>query len=411
MLKKYYLVIYYLLPLTSMIGYNSSKIGLSIGNFYLYRLLTIAFLLINLFIIITSNNFYLRLRKSLTIATILLLLTAISLFWSMDINEGISEIISILFFFLNLMIFATMSKDNNVLFHLSFSVAIAYTTSFFVVIWELITGNHITDDFEGINSAEFIDLPRSFFTNPNDLGVFINLCTPFFYYLINSVEGKGTKNLINTLFTLTAIFQLIISQSRLSILIFVICLIYSTLKTQSAIYKAIIILIAIILFIVLGPADDLYTNSLIDKLTNFTSEFGSNSGSTNIRLNLLKNSFIALFDSYGFGLGAGSFELWSIYNSSFINQTYGFYNPHSLLAEIISQYGILFTILFFWLVISPVIKTDKDKEIKILLKLLIFTYIASSFGPSTFLTYNFGWQIIIALSISAEFKKPVVIKT
>lgn len=404
MQKKYYLAICYLLPLTSMIGYNSSKIGLSIGNLYLYRLLTITFLLINIYIIITSKNYNLRLKKPLTITTILLFLTAVSLSWSMDINEGISEIVSILFFFLNLLIFSTISKHDYVLFHFSLSVAIAYTTSFFVVIWELMTGNHITDDFEGINSIELIDLPRSFFTNPNDLGVFINLCTPFFYFLINSFEGKIKKNLINTFFVLTAIFQLIISQSRLSILIFAIILIYTTLKTQSSIFKATTLFITAILFIILGSTDDLYIHSLVDKLTNFTSELGSNSGSINIRLNLLKNSFIALSETYGFGLGAGSFELWNTYNSSFINQTYGFYNPHSLLAEIISQYGILFTILFLWLVISPVIKADKDRKNKLYLTLLIFTYIASSFGPSTFLTYNFGWQIIIALSISSEFK-------
>ncbi len=72
--------------------------------------------------------------------------------------------------------------------------------------------------------------------------------------------------------------------------------------------------------------------------------FGQSGSSDNVRANLIKNGFIFLGKSLGFGLGAGQTEYWMGHYA--LHDTSGYTNMHNFWMEILVNYGLIIAIFF-----------------------------------------------------------------
>lgn len=174
---------------------------------------------------------------------------------------------------------------------------------------------------------------------------------------------------------------------------------------------------SIFLGIIITPIILTNFSKMINKLIQmFNSIFNSISlgrGSSFIRINLIRNGLHFLYNSFGFGVGAGNIEFHMRNNAIF--ETFGIVNMHNWWFEILTNYGIIIFILyiiffiriFFKIYVIRKIGSNKIFSEAILLSLVGFVF--ASVSPSTFIAFKPQWIILgIAIAYINFYKKDLI---
>ena len=130
-------------------------------------------------------------------------------------------------------------------------------------------------------------------------------------------------------------------------------------------------------------------------------------GSIYSRTELYKNAINASWMSGFLGLGPGGYPT---FFSQYKTDT-ALINPHSLLMEILSQYGLLIFLAFVLLLVSlyrrsfKLYSNSKDYEIKEwgrMGMIWVVTYILTSFAPSSYIQFSFHWTLLALICLITE---------
>ena len=124
-----------------------------------------------------------------------------------------------------------------------------------------------------------------------------------------------------------------------------------------------------------------------------------------IRKNLLLNGIFLTKEHPLFGVGPGQYSWYTIKNNvPYVTGTIT--SPHEGLTELVSQYGIPLTLLFFFVLVLTFLrffkgrKFDLFKTAKWILCLAVFWIVAAM--PSAWLVLNCGWILIAIILLSPE---------
>lgn len=132
--------------------------------------------------------------------------------------------------------------------------------------------------------------------------------------------------------------------------------------------------------------------------------------STQIRINLNKNSWDLIKLSKGVGIGPGQYS-WYYENGYTKYPTTTVTNPHNAFAEIAVEYGMLMIVLlvgffiYLWREYYLFSKRTKDFELFYWHTLFMLILPCLLNVPSAYLNLNIGWWLLIVLVLIPEFKK------
>ncbi len=146
---------------------------------------------------------------------------------------------------------------------------------------------------------------------------------------------------------------------------------------------------------------------LISRTVDLVEKSEEGVGSVYSRSMLYKNGLNAGWISGFLGLGPGGFPAYYSVNQSDTLLI----NPHSLLMEILSQYGLIILALFLFLLITlfrrsfRLYQYSSDHDIREWGRtgaILIVTYVISSFASSSYLPFSFHWTLLALICLMTE---------
>jgi len=268
-------------------------------------------------------------------------------------------------------------------------------------LWENLTGNHLS--ISGLIGAPRanIFMPSTVFDNSNDFATYLALSIPFIIALIRYWRSIFTRS-VGLVVLGTSLYLLLETFSRanyLAVILEFAFLFIFIFKLRTKL-KAVILggLLILALVIALPGPTQRITGTISEQMVSITSPYSLTSGSTGVRINLIKNSLIFLGRTAGFGVGAGNAEYWMgnfpIYN------TRGITNPHNWWDEILVDYGVFILagyILFYLGLIARLYEihrylgTGIEKMICEALLVALVGFFFASISSSSIMTLRFQW--------------------
>lgn len=334
----------------------------------------------------------------------------VSLLWSPSPMAGLmSELMAMSIGFVSLPLFAFLfRRAENPLTIVRKGWLICLLLLSVVSIFNLVAHIHLPSS---ITPQSVLNRPESIirytsatFSNINDYGTVIAFIIP--YLLWGAMEGqRGRDKLIYFVAFLLGLLFVIINGQRLGILVIgfqVLC--FSFLLLRQLRKKHIVAAIGLVcLAVIILPMDNLlymvtlrmgdgFFNSLLEAL-------GQGRGM------LLMSGLQMLWQSYGFGIGAGGFEEAIIHMPAY-NGTY--INPHNLLVEIFAQYGIfIFAFFCFW-IFSIFIFALKNKYLSKGARMAVLTTVISlpliGAMQSAALGFTYFWIFLSCITVISVYK-------
>ena len=355
----------------------------------------------------------------------------ISLIWAPDIHLGIHDIVYI---FIGIMIFLFTYKifnSNRIIsnFYYSWVFSLIFCTIF--SFWEIETAKHFISSF----SNELKELSEAYqnhympiftFDNPNHFAIYLCLSICILMYF----NFKRINIFLNTLLIVSSVFLLFQIETRLGVVFiyfsFFIYLIFEFLRCKKSYllnnsigFLVVILIMSISLlnhkFVGIKLLNEIPKSSVVisdtstnTNSTNFnsasskvssitnTSEVVFDSSSISIRKNLMLNGLNYFKSSFLMGVGAGGFQS-NVMKGNVKFPVLGISNPHSYFIEVLSQYGLIITLLYvsiFFYISYFVIKKIISKKIKgeyYFVLLLIVCFVIMSNANSSFLSLPINW--------------------
>lgn len=303
----------------------------------------------------------------------------------------------IVYFLLVSTLFLLSLLDLKRFFQLAIKVsAVFYVLYFLFAIFEMKTGYHLPVSNMVDAAAWKGNVPTVVFHNSND---FASIFTVLFVFLF--CQMKTPENLINqALFVFLIIAQLYIlyiTQSRLSLLVFVLFVLYKY-------PKKLLIVGGLSGVFLLGSgylADSSYYLQLISSVDKLLADlsFGER-GSSMVRVALYKHALHSVQDYWGMGHGINaSLEY---YRSVTDPNLHYITNPHSFIFEILINSGVIVTLLYIILNVYLIFQNWLKKNYDLIAQLIIYNLLLFSSSSSLFLwpIYLFFFLYVIQLSLS-----------
>ena len=127
----------------------------------------------------------------------------------------------------------------------------------------------------------------------------------------------------------------------------------------------------------------------------------NSNGSLYKRIIIYKDAFKVFLSTGMMGMGPGGFTRYFSINTSLS----GIVNPHSLIIEILTQYGIIVGAGFIWLLLSMYRIAKKnyaagDETLKmrgLMVMAFLIIYFIVSFAPSAFIGYSYQWLLLAVM--------------
>lgn len=302
--------------------------------------------------------------------------------------------------------------------------------------------NHFWDygvRFSGVSYTERI--PVVFFYNPNNYAVFLVLAMIFIFVTFVFAKSKGRRVWLGSLYLISQI-NLIFTKGRTGwasifielIFALLLILIFKVKPLEKPTIKFIVSTLMVFILLSLIPFMAPFYGKIIKKTpvrTNTPVNIKTvvktkaepvsedivklgDTGSVNQRYTILYDVFKGVVlkgHILGFGPGNTQYYVQSIKN------THGVINIHSLLFEILGDFGIpmcLYSIYIYLCLIIDLIKgsivTGKIKNhYAFMLGLNLFGFIFLSFAPSTVITFTTFW-LILGLSLAVVKNEELKIK-
>lgn len=341
-----------------------------------------------------------RIKNYINFLVLWILYSILSLAWADCAEETFKEIIflvmgSLLIFFT--VFYFTKLKDF-VLFYYMWLLVLLVMVG--LGLWNSMTGNHL--DVSGVKDAadRFRYMPTAVFHNPNDFATYLVLSFPFTISFIKHQKIILYRVIGIGLF-LSVLYLIVLTKSRANYLALVggvfFWLIF-TLKLKEKIRVLVLFVLLTLLALLLFSQflQPLYA-LIVEQYSSLTNEINEG-GSINIRVNLIKNSIILLFNHYGFGVGAGNIE-YHIANYGKYD-TGNVYNLHNWWVELLSNYGIIIFIgyiIFYFNIFRNLFKTYiklNNKDEKMICEALLIgsaCFTVASISSSSIMAQGFHW--------------------
>jgi len=351
----------YLTIISGVIG--AAFLAVDIGAFSLfpYRILLLSLWLFVLICIVYRgrlNISHIRVKPYIYFLMFWIFYAILSIAWAASSIDAIRDIIFlfmglsiiflVVFYFRNL-------KDLKRFFDLWLLILLPLIALGF---WNYLTGNHLSISTLIYAEERLRFAPTAVFHNQNDFATYLALSIPFILAFIR-YNRNIAQLLLGIIMLVTSLFLIVVTFSRVNYLaVFMgttFWLIF-LLKVREKIKAVVLIgLVAALLFVGFpGKIQNLFrtVDTQVSMLHSETTQSGG--GSLSVRYNLVRNSFIFLGNSLGFGVGAGNVE-YHMANSP-VYETSGRINVHNWWVEILTNYGIFiftgYVVFYLGLLIS-----------------------------------------------------------
>lgn len=276
-------------------------------------------------------------------------------------------------------------------------IAVFYVLYFFYAFYEIRTGNHlaVSSLYDAPNWLRFS--PTTVYFNSND---FATIFTLMFMYLFSTAKGKGGEGLkwYVYLLMILQLFVLYKTQSRLSMLLFVV---YMGYKAPRFLMKGVVLAIVAFLFVGLFVERSFFMQSL-DALSKLQEDMTfSERNSTGVRVHLYKHALLSVKESWGLGLGvdASGKYLQSVADPNLHYIT----NPHAYVFELLINSGLLSTFAYLLLNAYLLVKSWLQKNHDLMVQLIIYNLLLFSSSSSLFLwPIHLFFVLYVFETISAE---------
>ena len=336
-----------LLYLTFIAGFiGSAFLAIPVGTIHIfpYRvLLPLLWLIFAMEILLKGqvDLSHIKVKSYLQFLALWLIYAVLSLAWVASKTDAIRQIFflfmgaSVIFF---VVYYFSNGKDLKRLYYLWLLILAALIP---LGLWENLTGNHLgVSTLIGAPQAN-ISMPSAVFSGANEYATYLALSIPFVLALIRYrrdvfARCVGLGVLLASLYLLLETF----SRANYLAVILEFAFIFTFLFKLKAKFKAIIVGGLLVLALVVafpGPTQRI-TGTIGEQIESITSPWSLTSGSTGVRINLVRNSLVFLARTGGFGVGAGNAE-YSMGNFP-VYDTRGITNPHNWWGEILVDYGI-----------------------------------------------------------------------
>ncbi|HEY8342268.1 MAG TPA: O-antigen ligase family protein [Calditerricola sp.] len=340
-------------PITAVLSTYLLPIPLPGFYLYPYRMLIIVALLVPFFLMRISWWHALPAQLYVLLGLFWLSWGVLSLFWTPDVEAAWREMVHVGLGFAAGVGLLNLAADSPAgLCALRWGWVGAYAVTAAIALWELATGQHLPGDFAASAPPEVLRrVVMSTFVNPNNYGAFLLLAFPLLLWAYQEARRPLHRwGLALLLLGLPCL--LILTASRLALLgILVQVAVFAVLMGWR---RPLRMRYAVMALAVLGIGLSwaAQTNALlIHKLLSLLEGEVASGGSLAVRINLTLNGLYLLWQSGGFGVGAGGFE-WMMEQGLAPYPTRQFVNPHNFWIEIASQYGAFVLVLFvLWLLV------------------------------------------------------------
>ncbi|HLZ41970.1 MAG TPA: O-antigen ligase family protein [Candidatus Sulfotelmatobacter sp.] len=343
------------LPVTAALGTYLLPIQLGV-SFFAFRILVI---FVAIFLVVTGRGIVLNFgslsRWFFYSGLIWVIWGAFALIWSSllwgtDIQNGLIEVLAVIFGFLPAAVLLNLVfRARNGLEALRLGWTLAFVATALVALWEVVTGSHLPGFQEELLAPSVGLIAMSTFGNPNNYAAFLSLCFPFLIWSLR--VATGWRRAIYLFLSLLLLVALVATGGRLALVaIGLECLLL--ILFVSFPWKRLVLAAAVtvgVLATVAFPGFMADNESV--KLFRLYSEL-TTGGSATIRLNLLKDSVALVQQSWGSGIGPANFSHMLMAGQG-PYPTEGYVNPHNFWAEIATQYGLLVFVVFVgWLTLA-----------------------------------------------------------
>ncbi|WP_263601388.1 O-antigen ligase family protein [Chryseobacterium sp. PET-29] len=319
------------------------------GSFQPSRLLILMIpLFLNVFINKTHLSYNKTIQFGLKTYCIWLVYGVITLFWSADPVAGLnSELIVMAIGMLSLLFFPLLLKNDKkslLIIRNGWILGLCFTIPF--AIYEIVTMTHFAYSEEdrligGIGI--YAPFAAVFFGNYNNYCVYICLCLPMIFWALMDDKNKVRKILYMILLGVS-ILIIFINTNRTSMVVVAIYFL-SLLRLKARNIFAVLGLTALFLVSYKFLPNNITDNIEILFNNRVNVDYNEDT-SANIRKGVFLSGIDFLFETNGFGVGAGAFET----HMAKAPRHQGIINPHNFFLEIVSQYGIFIFLLFvIWL--------------------------------------------------------------
>jgi len=360
--------------------------AISVGSFFLYPFRALLFLgwLLGIFINLIKGSFDARPFKSnlfiIFFLVFWLLYAMLSFLWIKDYGLWIRSIahlfsgVSVVLFCLYL-----IKKPSDLRFFVHIWLLMLFV-SVIIGVWEIFTANHLISSVFSFKEISGQRTPTAFFFNPNDYALFLSLSICFALVFFKSYKSFLLRLAVLSLIGFS-FMVLFFTGSRANLIsstiAFTFFLKFLLEKTKNKFIWEILFFLPMASLIIYYLFQSEGVQSLFEQIQD-------NTGSGGIRINLIKNAFVFLLQSYGFGVGSGNVE-WYMQNTS-IWDTKDIINTHNWWVEVLTNYGffVFFSYLsFFYYAIKKsykYIKTGSDKTLLLSSEIILLSTIAFSIG-------------------------------
>lgn len=306
----------------------------------LSALLCVPIIIISLVFIFKRQNNYLQ-RTILCILIIVLIMSSISLAWSVDYSGYLVKNFFVITGIGCVSAFTVFSDWVNIWSVLNI-IRIGLVVHLFLALFEILFNKYFFLTEEISREYGKYNYSVSSFGNPNDFAAFLNL--GFFVCLMFFICQKRHK-FLNVLILLFDFVILLFTKSRANIVgvvsaLAIILIVYFVTKKASLICEALYFLF--ICFWVILPLSFLFISESTSR------------NSVGERINLIKNGLFFLKKSLFIGIGAGNTEYY-IGNLAHFD-TYGVLNMHNIWIEVLVEGGVL---IYTLVVIASLLITKK----------------------------------------------------
>jgi len=256
--------------------------------------------------------------------------------------------------------------------------------------------------------------PTAVFFNQNDFAAFLSISFFFYVAAARNCSNRWIRNSA-WLLSFVSVYLIYLTESRASILAIIVGVISYFFILANRKMKRIVTAF----FTISGIAGIfIMLPKLMDKLHQWTImssiyEYGDVLPSNLARVNLLKNTFYYVIDTYGLGVGAGNIPYYLERYAIF--PTGGVLQVHNWLAEIAGNFGILILAGYIGVIFSlslslyRIYKEIHHPTYKMLIESCfvgMIAFLASSISPSSVINLYFHWVFIgFVTSTVAVFKK------
>ncbi|MHA7139603.1 O-antigen ligase family protein [Rossellomorea arthrocnemi] len=327
----------------------------------------------------------------------------LSLIWAESLTEGIKYLMVL---FIGIMLVT--------LINMYFTNRLQYLNLFYIWVFMMVVligiglWNHFTEQHLAIstinNQADYVQgIPTAVFVNQNDYATLLAISAFFFLSLFKYSKTLFVR-LAALLFLFLSFYLIYVTSSRGSMLGLGIGIgAYIFLLSRTVVKKWILIfggLFTTALFL-------LFTEKIVNIIQKFNGQGinPANMGSNDVRVNLTKNAFYFIAESFGFGVGAGNSQYYLEHFSKYF--TRDIFVMHNWWLEIFTNFGLLifvgYVTLFSTLITSfyRFLKKSTDDSERMITEALLFaliTFIPASISPSSVSNLFYHW-VLIAFSI------------